>query len=179
MLIMLQIQKAGLKIQELFGDLGAFKAWNTMVPMYLKEMSMLFGFQYCFQNFVKHLDEYKNEENKKFLRSLLLVYAYSSFKEYPISLTGIFTRDIWDKINTNLQEQYEILIPNLLVFLDQMSSPDILLKSAIGSYDGNAYDRMSQQLFKDSKNFGRVGYWREILKWREGKSLNLNKSELN
>jgi len=172
----LAIQRAGTKIQELFGDLGAYKAWNTMVPMYLKEMSMLFGLQYCFQNFVKHLDEYKNEENKNFLRSLLLVYAYSSFKEYPISLAGIFTRDIWDKININLQEQYEILIPNLLVFLDQMGAPDILLKSAIGSYDGNAYDRMSQQLFKDSKNFGRVGYWRDILKWREGKSLNLNKS---
>ena len=107
------LQAAGLKIGEKMGELGAYDAWNEMVPMYLKEMALLFGHQTIFQNFVKHLDEYKNEENKKFLHSLLLVFVYSNFKEYAISLSGIFTREIWDEINKNMQEQYKILIPNL------------------------------------------------------------------
>jgi hypothetical protein len=168
----MMVQKSGGKIQELIAELGAYNAWNKMVPMHLKEMSIFYGHQWTFSEMIKWINSTDNENNKNFLTYNALVFAYQVFKDYPIALSGIFNREIWDKINDNLQSLYAQLIPDMLIFLDIMTPPDYLLKSNIGSSDGNVYDRVVQSGFSEQRNFGRVSYWRDVLKWREGRGLN-------
>jgi len=61
--------------------MGAYNAWNKIVPMYLKDMSIFFGNQYAFGYFIKFIEMNENLENKKFLILLARVFAYNSFKE--------------------------------------------------------------------------------------------------
>lgn len=171
------LQKTGPKFQEFIGDFGVYDAWNRLVPFDLKLLSTSFGQQWAFEEFIKFVEKCDHQENAKFLHKLSLIFGYTIFKESAATMNGLFDSETWSKLDEMLQDLYHSVLPDLVPFFDGLSTPDWLLKSAIGHSDGNAYDRLIQAAFTEGKNFGRVDYWRDLLKWREGKSLNLSKQD--
>jgi len=81
----IMVQKCGGKIQELIAELGAYNAWNKMVPMHLKEMSIFYGHQWVFSEMIKWVSGTIHENNKNFVTYNALIFAYQVFKDYPIA----------------------------------------------------------------------------------------------
>ena len=57
---------------------------------------------------------------------------------------------------------FEEIKYNVVYSLDFFEMNDSMIRSALGSQDGNAYDRLISEIYSDRNNFGRPDFWREL-----------------
>ena len=75
-------------------------------------------------------------------------------------------------------ELYSEVKYNIVKSFDYFQVGDVMLRSVLGSEDGNAYDRMISEIYSDQRNFGRPDFWRDLWETRNTKLTSVDKERL-
>lgn len=143
-------------------------AWNQVVPQGSNDSAILFGELFFLKEAKKALKECPIAENKAFMEKVIQIYALSSIRKRADTVAGFLSMGHISMIPNLLVKLYDSIKYDLVSFFDQSGFSDALLRTSIGSSDGNCYDRLVSEIMADRKNFGRAPWWKDIWRVRNG-----------
>lgn len=141
---------------------SSYDAWNSALPFELNNASKLYGELYCHNTARKAIQDCTITPNKNFLTKCLIVKTLTLAKEYSNYLLDFMNAQQMVMLNQTLAEIFEEIKYNVVYSLDFFEINDTMMRSALGSQDGNCYDRLISEIYSDRNNFGRPDYWREL-----------------
>ncbi|KAL0487225.1 acyl-CoA oxidase [Acrasis kona] len=123
------------------------KAWENST-VNLVRMSRSFLMYVIVHQFSQAVKEIKEDDLKKVMDKLCRLYAlYNMDKE-----CGEFDGLNIHEVRSSLQQLLKELRSDAVGLVDAFNFPDFLLRSALGRFDGNAYDHMIDEAMKQGLN---------------------------
>jgi len=156
---------------EISEGIDPLDAWNKVVPLGLNEAAILFGELYFLREAIKALNDCSLPQNKLFTQKIIQIYALSNLRKRSSSILGFISLEQMSSISIQLIKMYESIKYDIVAFYSECGFSDELLRSSIGSRDGNFYDRHLAQIQGDKDNFGRPSWWKDIWRIRNGEPL--------
>jgi len=101
-------------------------------------------------NFVQKVQECKSEKLKAVLNRLCILFACSHFLDENWGET--LTNDQYKLIRECIYNLLKEIRPDSVSLVDAFDIPDIVLRSAIGRYDGNVYEALFDSAQKSILN---------------------------
>jgi len=155
-------QDGAMAIQLNMASGSSYDAWNQSLPFELNNASKLYGELYCHNTAKEAILGCSIKQNKEFLLKLLTVKTLVLAKEYSNYLLDFMSSQQIQLLNETLGELYQEIKYNVVYSLDFFEINDAMIRSALGSQDGNCYDRLISEIYSDRNNFGRPDFWREL-----------------
>ena len=140
------VENAALKLFTLSGGekLMFKKVWDTQAGIDLVDAAKQHSIYFTFRNFMKMMDAQKNEEVRRVLKNLAVLFAYTVIQEEATSFTlnRVLTADHFETIKEIYQEHIELLEPDFLVLAEAFHLPDSITMSDIGHSNGTPYKNL-------------------------------------
>lgn len=143
-----------------------FVAFNESLPFANNKAALFYGELYMHNQCRKGIAKCQSIKNAAFLQKILTIYGLTLIKESSEFYLDHLTIEHIQLIEETLLKLYEEVKFNMLASLKFLYQDDHVIKSAIGSEDGNIYDRLMSKLNSDSRNMGKSDEWRYILQTR-------------
>lgn len=145
---------------------SAFDAFNGSMPFSNNKAALFYGELFMFNKCKEGIANCPNINNAAYLQKILAIYALTIIKE-----TSEFYLDYLNKNHIELLEEtvlklFDEVKYNMLASMKYLYQDDHVIKSAIGSADGNIYDRLLSKLNSDRRNMGKSKEWRYLLEVR-------------
>ena len=155
-------QDGAMTIQLNMTNGSSYDAWNLSLPFELNNASKLYGELYCHNTAKDAILNCSIKQNKEFLLKLLTVKTLTLAKEYSTYLLDFMSSQQMQMLNETLGDLFDEIKYNVVYSLDFFEYNDAMMRSALGSQDGNCYDRLISEIYSDRNNFGRPEFWREL-----------------
>lgn len=163
---------AALSSRLLAGE-DAFDAWNSATPYDLDVAAKTYGELYIFEEAMGKVLQCPEPRNKRFLHSLLVIFAIGRFKESFEALAESLGPDQLRLANDLLLVVFEEIKYNAVLCFDGLLMDDEIVRSPFGSQSGQVYEQFLSRILAERDNFGRSPHWKEIVNARNGCKFDL------
>ena len=164
-------QDGMIQMQVNMGATDTFHAWNQCLPNGLESAAKLFGLLYLHRVARTEIQNCPVESARVFFERLFRISALKLIEEYSGYLLNYMDIDQMKHIREILAEDYKLIKYDVVKSLDYLEMSDTMFQSALGSKDGNVYDRLISDIHGDRRNFGRPPFWREVYELRNGRGV--------
>ena len=147
------------------GD-NPFQSFNASMPFVNNKAALFYGELFLFNECKKGISNCENVKNADYLQKILTIYALTLVKETSEFYLSYLTKEHIESIEETLVKLFEEVKYNMLASMKFLYQDDHVIKSAIGSEDGNIYDRLLSKLNSDRRNMGKSEEWRYLLQVR-------------
>lgn len=144
-------------------------AWNDLQVYYGREASKAFCELFVLNEYLAKIEKCSEPATKAVLQKLCDLYGYHKLESGAAVLfeTGYMSRQdlilVKDRIITLCRE----LKDEAIGIIDAIATPDEMLNSPIGAYDGDVYNRFIGAVWTAPGAFEKPWYWREIVDRRK------------
>ena len=158
--------EGGMEIQLGLASNSAFDAFNNSLPFANNKAALFYGELFMFNQCKLGILTCENPKNARFLKKVLTIYALTLVKETSEFYLDYLNTEVISVIEDTLLKLFEEVKYNMIASLNFLYQDDHVIKSAIGSSDGNIYDRVISKLNSDRRNMGKSDDWRYLLEVR-------------
>ena len=126
-------------------EVGPKESWDSKAGSELQDAARAHIYYYTFRAFKERIEkEVKSPQLKVVLEKLCALFALDRVIRYPQSLfeSGYLRANQFNLLKKRKAMLLEEIRPEVIGLVDAFGYPDNTLNSAIGSYDGNAYQNM-------------------------------------
>lgn len=154
--------EGALEVQLGMASKSPFAAFNSSLPFANNKAAIFYGELFMFQKAHEKILECKSEKNKSYLGKILAIYGLTAIKEASEFYLDYLTSKDISMIDATLLKLFEEVKHNMIASMNFLYQEDHILKSAIGSSDGNIYDRLISKINSGAGNMGKAEDWKDL-----------------
>jgi acyl-CoA oxidase len=145
---------------------NAFDAFNSSLPFANNKAALFYGELFIHNKCREAIGRCESVKNAGFIQKILIIYSLTLVKESSEFFLDFLNLDHIQLIEETLLKLFDEVKYNMLSSMNFLYQDDHVMKSAIGSADGNVYDRLLSKLNSDRRNMGKSEEWRYLLSVR-------------
>ncbi|CAG9830603.1 unnamed protein product [Diabrotica balteata] len=165
--------------EELKGGNDSFEAKNNSQVYYGKSLAIAFIQHFFLQRMLVTISEAEDPAIKAVLTKIFSLFGLWSIERWHMAtlFKGGFASS--PLVPTLIQDAILKLCADLkddaVGLVDAIAVPDFILRSCLGSSDGQVYKRLKESMTKDDYNMNRPPWWKEVVNYAE---INRSKCKL-
>ncbi|XP_072381174.1 peroxisomal acyl-coenzyme A oxidase 3-like [Diabrotica undecimpunctata] len=160
--------------EELKAGKDLFEAKNNSQVYYGKSLGIAFIQHFFLQRMLATISEADDHAIKAVLTKILSLFGLWSIEKWHMAtlfkggfasnaLAPTLIQDAILKLCADLKDDAVGLV-------DAIAVPDFILRSCLGSSDGQVYKRLKESMTKDDYNMNRPPWWKEVVNYAENNS---------
>jgi len=144
----------------------AWQAWNNSHVFYLRDAAIAYANVYILQEFERRAMTTEDEKTRNALLKLVQLYGFNKIEQNIATYLemGYFVKDDLTFVRERVKELCKEVKDEAIGMIDALAVPDAVLNSAIGSSDGDVYNRFITAIWTAPGTFEKAPYWKQIKK---------------
>jgi len=147
-------------------------AWNNVIPQGLNDSAVLYGELYLLREAIKSLEECSIPQNRTFIENNIRIYALSNLKRQASLVIGYLSPEHFSWMPILLINLFNSVKYDIVSLYNECGISDQMMRSTIGSSEGNYYDRTTSETKSDKNNSGVPYWWKEIIGIQNSAQIN-------